>query len=77
MPTTIQKKKLIDGFICQQEGRILKTNQLKRMRKTNPNVFKETWRNREIRLKEEEQQKLDHATVRRGSFSWKEGEVIN
>lgn len=28
-------------------------------------------------LIEEEQQKLDHATVRRGYFSWKEGEVIN
>lgn len=47
------------------------------MRKTNPNVFKETWRSREIRLKEEEQQKLDHANVRRGSFSWKDREVIN
>lgn len=77
MPTTIQKKKLIDGFICQQEGRILKTNQLKRMRKTNPSVYKETWRDKQIRLKQEEQQKLDNATVRRGSFSWKEGEVIN
>lgn len=46
------------------------------MRKTNPNVFKETWRSKQIRLKQEEQQKLDHATVRRGSFSWKEGEVM-
>lgn len=47
------------------------------MRKTNPNIFKETWSNKQIRLKQEEQQKLDHATVRRRSFSWKEGEVIN
>lgn len=47
------------------------------MRKTNPSVFKETWRDKQIRLKQEEHQKLDHANVRRGSFSWKEGEVIN
>lgn len=47
------------------------------MRNTNPSVFKETWRDKQIRLKQEEQQKLDNATVRRESFSWKEGEVIN
>lgn len=67
----------ISNVKLKQEGIILKSNQLKRMRKTNPNVFKETWRNKQIRLKQEEQQKLDNATVRRGSFSWKEGEVIN
>jgi Tfp pilus assembly major pilin PilA len=53
----------ISNVKLKQEGIILKTNQLKRMRKTNPNVFKETWRNKQIRLKQEEQQKLDHATV--------------
>ena len=79
----LEKRKILTYFSSisnvklKQEGIILKSNQLKRMRKTNPNVFKETWRNKQIRLKQEEQQKLDNATVRRGSFSWKEGEVIN
>lgn len=70
-------EKLKSRLLSTQEGNILKRNQLKRMRKTNPSVFKETWRDKQIRLKQEEQQKLDHATVRRGSFSWKDGEVIN
>lgn len=79
----LEKRKIWNYFLfipnvkLKQEGNILKRNQLKRMRKTNPSVFKETWRDKQIRLKQEEQQKLDHATVRRGSFSLKEGEVIN
>lgn len=63
---------------CKTEagGKYSEDESTERMRKTNPNVFKETWRNKQIRLKQEEQQKLDHATVRRGSFLGRKGKSL-
>lgn len=54
----------------------MKKNQLKKMKKTNPSVFKETWRDKQIRLKREEQDRLDKAVVRRDRFAWRDGKMV-
>lgn len=63
----------------------MKKNQLRKMKKNNPSVFKETWRDKQVRLKKEEQNRLDNAVVRRDRpvwrdmkiVEWQNGEVIN
>ncbi|BBM18461.1 hypothetical protein G15_2126 [Enterococcus avium] len=56
----------------------MKKNQLKEMRKNNPNIFKEYWRSKQKRLKEEEHYRLDHAVVKSTkTMLWQKGEVIN
>lgn len=46
------------------------------MKKTNPSVFKETWRYKQIRLKKEEQDRLDKAVVRRDRPVWRDGKIV-
>ena len=63
----------------------MKKNQLRKMKKNNASVFKETWRDKQVRLKKEEQNRLDNAVVRRDRpvwrdmkiVEWQNGEVIN
>lgn len=48
------------------------------MRKNNPNIFKEDWRTKQKRLKEEERYRLDRAVVKSTqTMLWQKGEVIN
>lgn len=56
----------------------MKKNDLKKMRKNNPNIFKEDWREKQERLKREEQYRLDKAVVKSTQTRlWQKGEVIN
>ena len=54
----------------------MKKNQLRKMKKPNPSVFKETWRYKQIRLKKEEQDRLDKAVVRKDRPVWRDGEIV-
>ena len=47
------------------------------MRKNNPNLIKEDWREKQKRLNEEKEYALDFVVVRRNNLTRAKGEVIN
>ena len=47
------------------------------MKKNNPNLFKEDWREKQKRLKKEKEYALDCAVVRRSNLTRANGEIIN
>lgn len=56
----------------------MKRHDVDKMKKNNPNLFKETWSEKQKRLAREEEDRLENAVVRRSQFiQWKKGEVIN
>lgn len=56
---------------------LIEEKAVSKMRKNNPNLFKEDWREKQKRLKEEKEYALDCAVVRRNNLTKAEGEVIN
>ncbi|MGH1787706.1 hypothetical protein ABE902_15440 [Enterococcus casseliflavus] len=54
----------------------MKNNNIKKMKKNNPNLFKESWVRKQARLAQEEQERLDKAVVKRDHPVWRNGELI-
>lgn len=54
----------------------MKGNNIKEMKKNNPNIFKESWMRKQARLAQEEQERLDKAVVKRDRAVWRDGELI-
>lgn len=47
------------------------------MKENNPNLFRESWIDKQKRLEAEEEERLNRAVTRKGSPLWVDGEVIN
>lgn len=55
-------------------GKSMSRRDLDRLKNNNPNVLRERYVDKKKRLKDEEDRKLDNATVKKGSFGWKKSE---
>ena len=59
-----------------QRGKIT-SKKLRYMKENNPNLFRESWIDKQKRLEAEEEERLNRAVTRKGSPLWVDGEVIN
>lgn len=48
--------------------------ELRKLKSNNPNVIKERYVDKQKRLREEEESRLDLATVRKGQFGWEKSD---